>query len=235
MRTLLRVFFHLLYHPFAFAYDLVAGIVSFGHWKEWVLEVVPFIQGTRTLEIGHGPGHLHRFLLRRGLVAVALDESATMSRLARRQVIAAQASRQPSALSHSQPRSQHSGYAQINLTRGLAQALPFRDGAFETVIATFPAEYIADPRTLSEVRRCLSDGGRFVVLPAALPKNRLLAWLFRVTGQAPSDAVQVIQKKLQEPLIQAAFETKMHVVEKPSGTLIIIVAEKKEKYVQKTS
>ncbi|MFZ5885090.1 MAG: class I SAM-dependent methyltransferase [Chloroflexota bacterium] len=233
MKTLLRVFFHLLYHSFAFTYDLVAGIVSLGHWREWILEVVPFIHGTRTLEIGHGPGHLHRFLLRRGLVAVALDESAAMSRLARRRALAKDAD-QLAAPSHMQP-SQHPGCTQINLTRGLAQALPFRDGAFETVLATFPAEYIADPQTLSEVRRCLSDGGRFVVLPAALPRNRLLAWLFRVTGQAPSDAVQVIQQKLQEPFIQAAFETKMHVLERTSGTLIIVVAEKKEKYVQKTS
>lgn len=141
----------------------------------------------------------------------------------------AKTSSQPAAAS------QHPGYTQINLARALAQALPFRNETFETIIATFPAEYITDPRTLSEVRRCLSDGGRFVVLPAALPKNRILAWLFRVTGQAPSDAVQVIQQKLQEPLIQAEFETKMHILERTSGTLVVIVAEKKEKYVQKTS
>ncbi|NWG34739.1 MAG: class I SAM-dependent methyltransferase [Chloroflexi bacterium] len=213
MSTLLRVFFDLLYHPFAFAYDLVAATVSLGHWQEWILEVVPFIAGTRTLEIGHGPGHLHRFLLRRGLTAVAMDESAPMTRLARHTVLQADAK---TSIRHT-----------LNITRGLAQALPFRNGSFETILATFPAEYITDPRTLSEVRRCLSDGGRFVVLPAALPRNKFLAWLFRVTGQALTDAVQIIRERLQEPLLQSEFDVTMHVLEKNSGTLLIIVAEKK--------
>jgi ubiquinone/menaquinone biosynthesis C-methylase UbiE len=220
MRAFLRVFFHFLYHPFAFAYDLVAAVVSFGHWKDWILEVVPFIKGTRTLEIGHGPGHLHRFLLRRSLTAVAMDESASMSRLARRRLSSASGK---SVSPHSTP---HFAYAQINLTRGLAQELPFRDGAFETVIATFPAEYISDPRTLTEVKRCLSDGGRFVVLPVALPKNGFLSWLFQVTGQTPTDALQVIQEKLKEPFIASAFDVETHVLERTSGTLIVIVAKK---------
>lgn len=220
MQTVLRVFFYLLYHPFAFAYDLVAAAVSFGHWKDWVMEVVPFIEGTRTLEIGHGPGHLHRFLLRRSLDAVAMDESASMSRLAKRRLTSVNRWETPP------PPSPQSGYAQINLLRGLAQSLPFRDGAFETVIATFPAEYIMDPRTLSEVRRCLSDGGRFIVLPAALPKNRFLAWLFRVTGQAPRDALKIIQQKLQEPFVESEFDTEIHVLDRRSGTLVVIVARK---------
>lgn len=220
VRALLRLFFHFLYHQFAFAYDFVAAAVSSGHWREWILEVIPFIEGTRTLEIGHGPGHLHRLLLRRSLDAVAMDESASMSRLARRNL-----SRE---VSHSpQPTIHQSGYAQTNLTRGLAQQLPFRDDAFDTVIATFPAEYISDPQTLSEVRRCLSDGGRFVVLPLAMPKNRFLSWLFRVTGQAPSDALQVIREKLEGPFIQSQFEVKTHVIDAGSGTLVVIVAKKK--------
>jgi ubiquinone/menaquinone biosynthesis C-methylase UbiE len=214
MRTLLQVFFHLLYHPFAFTYDLVAAVVSFGHWQEWILEVVPFITGTRTLEIGHGPGHLHRFLLRRGWTAVAMDESAPMTRLARRNAL--RADKKSPTLN-----------TPLNITRGLAQALPFRDGAFDTILATFPAEYITDPRTLSEVRRCLSDGGRFVVLPAALPQNRFLAWLFRVTGQAPTDAVQIIRQKIGESLLQSEYDVKIHMLERKSGTLIIVVATKK--------
>src|SRR5512132_3245594 len=82
MRAILRFFFYLLYHPFAFAYDLVATTVSLGRWKDWVLSVIPFIEGTRILEIGHGPGHLQRNLLSRDLFAVGVDESAQMGRLA---------------------------------------------------------------------------------------------------------------------------------------------------------
>jgi len=203
VRSLLRVFFYFLYHQFAFAYDLVAAGVSFGRWKDWILEVVPFIEGSRTLEIGHGPGHLQRFLLSRGLDSVAIDESSSMGRLAQRNTDNV-----------------------ARLTRGLAQHLPFASGLFDTVIATFPAEYITDPLTLSEVRRCLSDGGRFVVLPVAMPKNRILSWLFQVTGQAPSDAMKEVQEKLAEPFVKAEFDVKTHVLNRESGTLILIVAIK---------
>ncbi|HSG43618.1 MAG TPA: class I SAM-dependent methyltransferase [Anaerolineales bacterium] len=203
MRALLRIFFYFLYHQFAFAYDLVADTVSFGHWKNWTKEAIPFIKGTRTLELGHGPGHLQRILLSRGLDCVAIDESTSMGRLAQRNTD-----------------------KQARLTRGLVQHLPFAARSFDTVIATFPAEYIADPRTLSEVKRCLSDTGRFVVLPVAMPKNRILSWLFKITGQAPSDVRQVIQEKLEEPFIKSDFDVQSHVIDIPSGTLIVVVAEK---------
>src|SRR5688572_31722362 len=86
IRRFMRVFFRLLYHPFAFTYDLVAAAVSFGHWRDWVMSVLPFIQGTRVLELGHGPGHLQHALLNRGLFTVGLDESAQMGLLARRRL-----------------------------------------------------------------------------------------------------------------------------------------------------
>jgi ubiquinone/menaquinone biosynthesis C-methylase UbiE len=112
------------------------------------------------------------------------------------------------------------------LARGLAQQLPFADEAFDTVIATFPAEYITDPITLSEVKRCLSDGGRFVVLPVAIPKNRFLSWLFKVTRQAPSESIKIIQEKLEGPFIESDFDVETHVLDLKSGTLIVIIASR---------
>ncbi len=51
MKLLLRFFFRLLYHEFAFTYDLVAAVVSFNRWKDWVMSVLPFLAGKRILEI----------------------------------------------------------------------------------------------------------------------------------------------------------------------------------------
>ena len=206
MKALLRFFFKLLYHQFAFAYDLVAATVSVGQWKNWVSSIFPFIKGTRILELGHGPGHLQRLLLSRGLVAVAIDESKPMGLLAKRNT-----------------------NGKATLTRALAQGLPFADASFDTVIATFPAEYINDPLTLLEVRRCLSDGGRFIVLPVALqmgrrPLDRVMSLLFRVTHQSPVDPLEEVKEKLSAPFVQAGFEVEVQELQVKSSLLLVIIA-----------
>ena len=208
MRTLLRFFFKLLYHQFAFAYDFVAATVSVGQWKDWVTSIFPFIAGTRVLEIGHGPGHLQRLLLSRGLDSVAIDESKPMGLLAKRNTD-----------------------GKANLARALAQRLPFADSAFDTVIATFPAEYITDLLTLLEVRRCLSDGGRFIVLPVALqkgrkPLDRVMSLLFRVTRQSPVDPLEEVKEKLQAPFDEAGFTVDVQELHVKSSLLLVIIAKR---------
>ena len=126
------------------------------------MSVVPFIEGNRILEIGHGPGHLQRILLSREQITVAIDESAQMGYLAKCNT---------------------DGLAR--LTRGLAQHLPFPNETFDTIVSTFPADYINDALTLAEVKRCLLNCGRFIILPVAWPKNPFLDWLYRVTGESP--------------------------------------------------
>lgn len=206
IQRFMRFFFNLLYHPFAFTYDLVAWVVSFGRWNDWVFSIVPFIKGTRILELGHGPGHLQRILLSRGLFAVALDESKQMGRLAK-----------------------HRLGDSANLTRGLAQSLPYANETFESIVSTFPSEYIFDPRTLSEVRRVLRSRGRLIVLPVAFPKNLFLRWLYKVTGESPSDINGFIQHRLQRPFVDANFHAEVETIEVKSSTLLFVIAEKEEK------
>lgn len=203
MKQFMRLFFRLLYHQLAFTYDLVAAGVSFNRWKDWVMSVVPFIEGDRVLEIGHGPGHLQRILLSRQLVAIAIDESRQMGYLAKRNT---------------------DGSAR--LTRGLAQYLPFPNQAFDTIVSTFPAAYINDTLTLLEVKRCLSNGGRLIVLPVAWPKNPFLDWLFRVTGESPSEAVELVKSKFKEPLVKAGFETEVKMLDVKSSLLLVVLAKK---------
>jgi len=203
MQTLLRIFFHLLYHPFAFAYDLVSWLVSFGRWNDWIREVVPFINGTQILELGHGPGHLQRFLLERNSFSIAMDQSPQMGRLAQR-----------NTRNHAR------------LIRGSAQELPFSDLTFDTIVCTFPTEYFYDPKTISEVRRCLSDGGRYIVLPVAFPKNRFLNWIFKITGESPNTLDQELTEKFKEPFAKSDFEVEVLRIEKRSSTLLVIVATK---------
>jgi ubiquinone/menaquinone biosynthesis C-methylase UbiE len=102
------------------------------------------------------------------LQAVGLDASARMLALTRRKLA----------------RAGRSGY----LVRAVAQALPFLSLSLDSIVATFPAEYIIDRSTLAEVRRTLRPGGRLVVALAASFSSdglyqRLIDILYRITLQ----------------------------------------------------
>src|SRR6266545_6817971 len=64
----MRLFFRLLYHPFAWSYDLVAATVSLGRWKGWVKTATGLLTGPRVLELGFGPGHMQTYLVESGFI-----------------------------------------------------------------------------------------------------------------------------------------------------------------------
>lgn len=221
MKTLLRYFFRLLYHQFAFTYDLVAATVSLGRWKDWVLSVVPFIQGNRILEIGHGPGHLQHVLLRRNLLAVGLDESTQMGQLAKHNLIR--------FLRSESGNRDTIDYTQINLTRGISQFLPFPAKSFDTIVSTFPSEYIFDLKTLAEAQRVLAANGRFIILPGATIMGRgildqAMALLFRITGETPPNLSQILHERTKGPLSGAGFDVEIHELDIKSSMVFILVA-----------
>ena len=126
---------------------------------------------------------------------------------------------------------QRNTQGQARLARALGQELPFADQAFDSIIATFPTEYIFESETLSEVKRCLSDGGRFIVLPVAMQigrgvLDRAMAVLFRVTHQSPVDPIEIVKEKLQKPFIKAGFEVDFKELQIKSSLLLIIIARR---------
>jgi ubiquinone/menaquinone biosynthesis C-methylase UbiE len=210
LSAFLRTFFDLLYHQFAWSYDLVAAVVSLGMWKDWVLSIVPEVGTGRALELGQGPGHLQAALSQSGTPVIGLDESKQMGRLAKRRL-------------------RRLGLPS-QLVNGDAQTLPFPNASFQQVIATFPSEYIANPETLKEIYRVLQPEGNLLVLPVAWITgrgrlHRAAAWLFRVTGQAgewddrytqplrkAGFAVRVKRKKLRFSMALILEATKEHMV-----------------------
>jgi ubiquinone/menaquinone biosynthesis C-methylase UbiE len=164
----LRLFFQLLYNECAWSYDGVAWLVSLGQWRAWGRTTVAHLHGERVLELGHGPGHLLVAMAEHGLAPLGLDLSPHMGRRAQRRV-------------------RRRGLA-IPLLRARAQALPFQSGSLDSVVATFPTEFVVDPRTLLEVTRALRPDGRLVVAVWARFEGaglaaRFLRGLYRVTGQ----------------------------------------------------
>lgn len=210
-RSFLKYFFRLLYHQLAWSYDLVAAIVSVGMWYEWVSTALPYIKGQNVLEIGHGTGHLQQMLAQRGDSSVGLDASLQMGKIASQRLNKLKFSR---------------------LINGYAQHLPFPDHTFSDIVSTFPSEYIFDPKTHQEVFRVLSQEGRFIIVPFAQIiggsyLQRLAAWLFRLTGQAPPpDHDSILIKHLGNPLESAGFKVEFKCIELTHSNVSMVICMK---------
>ena len=173
-----------LYHELAPSYDLVSRLVSAGAWPQWRRLALGYVRGARLLEIGFGTGELMAEATGRGWQVTGLELSPAM------QAVAA---------------------ARLGLAapcvQARAQAMPFANGAFDSVLATFPAPYILEADTLHECRRVLRGGGRLVVgglwVRPARPGLRPLAPLFY--ADPPPAQLAAISCRLQEAGFQATW------------------------------
>lgn len=146
-----------LYAELAWSYNLVSWLVSFGWWDQWRAVALLYVQGPSVLEIGFGTGELLPRLAARMPFPVGLELSSAMHRQAYRKLL-------------------QSGIT-VPLVQARAQAMPFADHSFNTLIATFPAPYILESTTLAECARLLAlpvttststghspGGGRLVIV-----------------------------------------------------------------------
>jgi ubiquinone/menaquinone biosynthesis C-methylase UbiE len=214
IKYFLKIFFNLLYHQFAWTYDWVAELVSLGHWKSWVYSVLPYLEDSKVLELGCGPGHLQLALSQKKISSFGIDSSREMVRIAANRM------------------SNKSQF--VNIIHGKSQSLPFPDHSFNKVVATFPSDYISDYETLSQAWRVLDDSGELIILLAAWIAGkswweRLAAWTFRITGQAPVvDQLNIDENSIYplSTLQEIGFQIDKEIIELESSKLILIHAEK---------
>ena len=101
-----------------------------------LLDSIGNLRGRRVLEVASGTGHLAEEALARGATVVGIDVAANMVALARQRV--------PGAMFH----------------EGDAEALPFNDEQFDSVLCCFGLLHFAQPaRALCEMARVLRPGG----------------------------------------------------------------------------
>ena len=219
---LVRWAFARFYREFAWTYDTVAALVSGGHWPAWAQTALPYLEG-RVLELGCGTGNLQRALAGQPQhpAPIGLDASPQMLALARRKV-------------------ERAGL-EARLVRADARALPFPSATFDSLVATFPSDYIVARATLAEARRVLRPSGRLVIVLGARlagggPYQRLVDLAYRLTLQHPPRAAEAQSLlaggrmgsspacQLGRELTQAGFTVQDRWIAAPGGLVYLIVA-----------
>ena len=135
------------------------------------------------------------------------------------------------------------------MLRANAQQIALVPQRFDTIVATFPSDYILQAATLAKVQRLLRPHGRFVVLlSASLPGpgwyRSLVELAYKLTLQAGSkkQAIQpesdeltpmimghyqeqALVDSLQQRLYAAGLEGRSFILESHAGQLFGIIAQ----------
>lgn len=160
-----------LFATIADRYDLITVVLSFGldrRWKRRLIRVAAPGPSDRVLDLACGTGDIARLAAARGAQVVGLDLVPRMIE---------------------QARLRDAG-RQTQLLAGDMLALPFPDGSFDLVTTGYGLRNVPDlERALTEIRRVLRPGGRFVSLDFTRPRPRVLWAAYRLYLNAAGGAL----------------------------------------------
>lgn len=157
----LRQFAVRLFNRAAFAYDLIAQVLSYGQYLRWQDQLIQAalrqgVEGrVKALDVATGTAGVARQLVREGgCWVVGLDQSPGMLAAAQRKLNAG-----PAQIA-----------ARIVLVEGTADHLPFPDNTFDAVTFTYLFRYVENPaRTLRELARVARPGAFIGFIEFHLP------------------------------------------------------------------
>ncbi len=161
--SLRKQLFETLYRN-RYLYRFASTVPFAGQWRVWQRQVLSRLKGHDVLELGCGLGDLLADMLEAGYACRAVEHSPEMVAAARDNL-----------------RKRKQG-SDATILLGSAQHMTFNDATFDSVVSTFPSEYIYDPDTIAEVERVLRPGGRLIVIEGAnlLPVGFLQPFLMLV-------------------------------------------------------
>jgi ubiquinone/menaquinone biosynthesis C-methylase UbiE len=184
----LRFAFYHFYNTFAWTYDAVSAGVSLGHWREWTRAAIPYLRGSRVLEIAFGTGNLQLDMRAAGIEPYGVDLSPNMVRLTRRKL-------------------RRAGF-EPRLIRASVFQLPLAGQSVDSIVLTFPPAFLSSASAVGEMRRVLCSSGRIVVVDAGWLRrprwlSRLINLAFRFTGTANFESQRT------DPLRSAGFDVRI--------------------------
>jgi demethylmenaquinone methyltransferase/2-methoxy-6-polyprenyl-1,4-benzoquinol methylase len=141
-------------------YDIATRCLSLFQdrkWKEALISLIPMKNTGRVLDLACGTGDVCLAIAERFRAAeiTGIDISPPMLRICEARA--------------------HKVEAKITALEGDIAILPFNDGAFETVTASYALRNSPSlPATINEVRRVLVPGGTFLILDFSKSSNRLV-------------------------------------------------------------
>ncbi|HLY31126.1 MAG TPA: class I SAM-dependent methyltransferase [Ktedonobacterales bacterium] len=215
----LRFLFGLLYRNRTL-YWLASTIPFAGQWRVWQRLAIPRLVGSDVLEVGCGIGTLLADMVNDGYTCAAVDRSPAMVEATRREL-----------------RRRGASLAETPVVQANAQALPFADASFDSVVSTFPTEYIYDPATLDEIGRVLRPQGRLIIvmgarlLPTRLALAPLAIFQSLVYGRRTSQTTgarwnERTRNPMAQALTRAGFVPQVETVRGPFWEAYILMGDK---------
>lgn len=211
-----RFAFHQLYNQFAFTYDKFSDVVSRGEWWTWTRAGIPFLRGTRVLEVASGSGNLHLDLYDAGYVPIGVDLSPHMLDITQRKFL---------ALKSIIPR----------LVRSNAKQLPFPSAYFSSLMMTFPPGFVFDAEAMGEFWRVLEPQGILIWVDAPYLYSRdlwsrMMNAAYSVTGVCAKPGVESVWRALREVdngALMRMWDWRVEAIENPHSRIHVFLATKR--------
>jgi ubiquinone/menaquinone biosynthesis C-methylase UbiE len=152
-------------------------------WRNWLKKAIPFIEGSKVLEVSFGTGYLMAQYAEH-FDTYGIDLNDAMIQITKRKL-------EKKGLSAS-------------ISKGKVENLPFGDRAFDTIVNTMAfTGYPDGEKALDEMRRVLKNNGKLLLMDFDYPADRnIIGYSLVKIGEKYGD----VMKDLKRYLERSGFE-----------------------------